>query len=341
MQASAKTSDGRRRGGITALAAAWLALLAVMTAGATYVVLARQATPPLDAPLLSVTLRAAAPAAPTESPETTVSETGVQPATSRLSKNQDQWAAAGDGTVPAWRQFAAHHEDSGDRPRIAVVMTGLGLLGKATEAAIKDLPPSITLSFTPYAGKLDQWTALARGNGHEVMLDLPMEPVTYPDDDPGPQTLLTQLDPAENRQRLLWVLGRAQGYVGVAAVMGSRFSGSDTHLEPILREVKAHGLMFLDNRASESSVAARLAEGLRLPHAVSDRTLDRGHASQATIDARLAQIERVALSDGASVAIARPYPATIEHLREWALTLDARGFALVPVTALVQGEESP
>jgi polysaccharide deacetylase 2 family uncharacterized protein YibQ len=329
VQVSAKTSDDRRRGGITALAAAWLALLAVVTAGATYVVLARQATPPLDAPLLSVTLRAEPPAGTAESPETAGGKTGAQP------------AAAGDGHLPAWRQFAALYENTGDRPRIAVVMTGLGLSDKTTEAAIENLPPSVTLSFTPYAGKLDQWTALARGNGHEVMLDLPMEPVTYPDDDPGPQTLLTQLDPAENRQRLLWVLGRAQGYVGVAAVMGSRFSGSEAHLEPILREVKAHGLMFLDNRASESSVAARLAESLHLPHAVSDRTLDGGHANRATIDARLAQIERVALSDGASVAIARPYPATIEHLREWARTLDARGFALVPVTALAQGEESP
>jgi polysaccharide deacetylase 2 family uncharacterized protein YibQ len=153
--------------------------------------------------------------------------------------------------------------------------------------------------------------------------------------------LLTQLDPVENRQRLLWVLDRAEGYVGVAAVMGSRFSGSETHLKPILQEVKARGLMFLDNRASESSVAARLAEGLRLPHAVSDRTLDGGHANRAIIDARLAQIERVALSDGASVAIARPYPATIEHLSAWARTLEARGFALVPVTALVQGGGSP
>jgi polysaccharide deacetylase 2 family uncharacterized protein YibQ len=329
VQASAKISESSRRGGITALAAAWLMLLAVVSAGATYVVVASQATPPPNPPLLSVTLPAEPPAAPAEKPRAAGSDTGVQP------------AVAGDGKPPAWRQYAALHADSGDRPRIAVVMTGLGLSGKATQAAIKDLPSSVTLSFTPYAGKLNEWMTLARGNGHEVMLDLPMEPVTYPDDDPGPQTLLTQLDPAENRQRLLWVLGRTQGYVGVAAVMGSRFSDSEIHLEPILREVKTRGLMFLDNRASESSVAARLAEGLRLPHAVSDRTLDGVHANRATIDARLAQIERVALSDGASVAIARPYPATIEHLREWARTLEARGFALVPVTALAQGGDSP
>ena len=89
---------------------------------------------------------------------------------------------------------------------------------------------------------------MARGNGHEVMLDLPMEPATYPDDDPGPQALMTQLDERQNQQRLRWVIGRAEGYVGLAVTMGSRFTGSEPHLKPILREIKAQGLMFLDNQ---------------------------------------------------------------------------------------------
>ena len=124
--------------------------------------------------------------------------------------------------------------------------------------------------------------------------------------------------------------------VGLAVTMGSRFTGSEPHLKPVLQEIKDQGLMFLDNRANESNVATRLAQDLVLPYAVNNRTLDEGDAGHLTIDARLAQIERVALSDGSSVAMGRPHPATLERLREWIRTLESRGFSLVPITALAQ-----
>ena len=203
-----------------------------------------------------------------------------------------------------------------------------------TEAAIKQLPPGITLSFTPYSRKLNQWIALARVNGHEVMLDLPMEPTSYPDDDPGPQALLTALSARQNLDRLRWTLDRATGYVGVATTMGSRFTASEPHMSPILEELKARGLLFLDNRASEDSVADRLAAEIGVPRTVNDRSLDRVQASRIAIDARLLQLENVARAQGFAVAMGRPYPVTIERLREWARGLQARGLALAPISAL-------
>ena len=246
----------------------------------------------------------------------------------------------GDGALPPWRRFAAVYDAADARPRIAVVLTGLGLSAKATDPAIRELPASITLSFTPYADRLNHWMALARVNGHEVLLELAMEPTTFPSDDPGPQALLTQLDAAENRQRLRWVLARGQAYVGLVAVMGSRFTQSEPHLGPVLEEIKDRGLMFVDNQATEASASARLARSLGLPHAVNDRMLDDGQASHVAIDARLAQTERLALANGAAVAMGRPYPATLERLRAWVRSLDDRGFVLVPITALATGGSS-
>lgn len=226
------------------------------------------------------------------------------------------------------------------RPRIAVVVTGLGLSSSATEAAIRQLPPAVTLSFTPYSRRLNEWIALARVNGHEVMIDLPMEPTSYPDDDPGPLALLTALSPAQNLERLQWALGRATGYVGVAAVMGSRFTASASHVEPILAEIKDRGLMFLDNRASEDSVAGAIAAKMGLPSAVNDRDLDRAQASRVAIDSRLVQVETVARTQGAAVAIARAYPVTIERLRVWAGELEGRGLVLAPITAVAGRQPS-
>lgn len=238
--------------------------------------------------------------------------------------------------VPLWQRNSQPFAGAEGRPRIAIVLTNLGLSSAATEAAIKQLPPQVTLSFTPYSRRLNEWIALARVNGHEVMLDLPMEPTSYPDDDPGPQALLTALSAAQNLERLDWALERATGYVGVATVMGSRFQTSESHLEPILEALKTRGLLFLDNRESEESVAGPLAAKIGLPSAVNDRFLDRAQASRVAIDARLIQLERIARAEGQAVAMGRPYPVTIERLREWSKDLERRGLVLAPISAVVQ-----
>ena len=268
-----------------------------------------------------------------ETAETPAAAPAPPAATTQAPKDVQVAALPPDPQSP-WRRNRQPFNEADPRPRIAVVLTGLGLASKVTEAAIKELPGGITLSFTPYSRKLNQWVALARVNGHEVMLDLLMEPTSYPDDDPGPQALLTALSSRQNLDRLRWTLDRVTGYVGLAGVMGSRFAASKEHMKPVLEELKGRGLLFLDNRASDRSLAAALAGEIGVPSAVSDRSLDRAQASRVAIDARLVQIENVARSEGFAVAMGRPYPVTIERLREWAKGLEARGFALAPISAL-------
>jgi polysaccharide deacetylase 2 family uncharacterized protein YibQ len=239
-----------------------------------------------------------------------------------------------------WERYRQPFNMDDKRPRIAVVLTGLGLSDSATKAAIEQLPAAVTLSFSPYARGLEQWIALARSRGHEVMLDLPMEPATFPNEDPGPQALLTSLAPQQNLDRLDWVLGRGSAYVGVAGSMGSRFTASRETVEPILREVKERGLLFLDRRTTEESLVPAIAEEIGLPHAVNDRAVDERQASRVAIDARLAQIERIALADGEAVAMAQPYPVSIERIAEWAGELTARGFAMAPISA-VAAQKAP
>jgi hypothetical protein len=243
--------------------------------------------------------------------------------------------------LPYWERYRQPFNMDDKRPRIAVVLTGLGLSDGATEAAIERLPAAVTLSFSPYARDLERWIALARARGHEVMLDLPMEPTTFPNDDPGPQALLTSLSPQANLDRLDWVLGRGSAYVGIAGSMGSRFTASRDAIEPILREVKERGLLFLDRRTTEESLVAALAEEIGLPHAVNNRSVDERQASRVAIDARLAQIERIALTDGAAVAMAQPYPVTLERLAEWTAELTARGFAIAPISAVASLKKAP
>jgi polysaccharide deacetylase 2 family uncharacterized protein YibQ len=237
-----------------------------------------------------------------------------------------------DGRKP-WQTYARPFDRADKRPRVAILLTGLGLSGAATEAAINDLPGAVTLGFNPYAPKLDEWIGYARAAGHEVFLSLAMEPVDYPRVDPGPHTLLISLDRQQNVERLQWVLSRVAGYVGVVTSAGSRFTTSQADLLPILDEIKARGLMFVDSHSTDNSVAGPLAKSIGLPRAVSDLSLDQPQASRDAIDRRLAQLEQAARQTGVAVGLGEVYPVTIERLAQWIPTLERKGIALAPISA--------
>ncbi|MCZ6482157.1 MAG: divergent polysaccharide deacetylase family protein [Alphaproteobacteria bacterium] len=237
-----------------------------------------------------------------------------------------------DGRKP-WLVYARRFDERDRRPRIALVIVGLGLSEASTQAAIQRLPGAVTLAFAPYAKTLDRWIPLARAAGHEVLLTLPMEPDNFPADDPGPHTLLTSLAPAENLKRLRWVLSRTSGYVGVINDMGARFTTSSRHLDPVLGELKRRGLMFVDSGASLRSVAARMATRIGLARAINNRFID-VKASREAIDQRLSEIERIARTSGHALGVGTPYPVTFERVGRWLRGFEKKGLVLVPVSAL-------
>ncbi len=234
----------------------------------------------------------------------------------------------------AWQVYARPYTPPApETPRIAIVIVGLGLSRTATAAAIQGLPGTVTLAFAPYARELEDWIAKARAAGHEVVLELPMEPFDYPRNDPGPHTLLTTASAEENLGRLEWLLSRFTGYIGVTNTMGGKFTAAEAHMRPVLQSLKERGLLYLDSRASQKSVAAKLAAEIDMPRAVNNRFLD-SVASRLAIDARLLELERIALTTGAAVGIGFPYPVTLERIASWHKDLHKKGIVMAPLAAL-------
>tara|TARA_Y100000588_G_C14225972_1_gene913152 strand:- start:606 stop:1814 length:1209 start_codon:yes stop_codon:yes gene_type:complete len=224
-----------------------------------------------------------------------------------------------------------------ERPRIAVVLCRLGYSQSATRAAIQQLPGAVTLGFVPYAPNLADWMSQARAAGHEVLLQIPMESNSYPTTRLGPHALLTTLSTAENLVRLEWLLSRGSGYVGVINVLGSRFISSSVHVRPILTELKLRGLLYLDASTVRSNILQEVATELGLPNTAINSFLDT-KASRGSIDARLYELEHIAMHFGSAVGLGAPYPVTIERIAAWASTLESKGLVLVPISALVNDE---
>jgi len=239
---------------------------------------------------------------------------------------------------PLWQTNAQPFEDTENRPRIAIIISEMGISKAGTTAAIDQLPAAVTLAFNPYGQRLQSWIDKSREKGHEVLLQLPMEPMGYPRTDPGPHALLTSLTSAENFEQLNWSLDRFSGYTGLTNQMGSKFTASRPHIEPILAVLKEKGLLYVDSRTASNSVAAKIAKELSIPVALNNRFLDH-RADAKTLDARLTELENIALKTGSAIGIGYPYPATLKRLAAWTASLAEKGIALAPISALVNRQE--
>jgi uncharacterized protein len=224
-------------------------------------------------------------------------------------------------------------------PVVAIVIGGLGVGAAKTADAIMKLPPAVTLAFTPYGADPGKLTERARAQRHEILLQIPMEPFDYPDNDPGPQTLLTSLPPEQNIDRLYWHLSRFQGYAGIANFMGARFVATDAVMQPIIREAAKRGLGYLDDGATPRSVASSLAAGQTMPFAKADLAIDAVPTS-AEIDRTLIKLETLAKERGLAVGVASALPISIERIAAWIKTLDSRGIMLVPLTTAMLKSKS-
>jgi uncharacterized protein len=224
-------------------------------------------------------------------------------------------------------------------PVVAIVIGGLGVGAAKTTDAIMKLPPAVTLAFTPYGSDPGKLAERARAQRHEIMLQIPMEPYDYPDNDPGPQTLLATLAPEQNLDRLYWHLARLQGYAGIANFMGARFVATDSAMQPIIREAAKRGLGYFDDGSAPRSVAAALASAQSLPFGKGDVAIDAVPTS-AEIDRALSDLENLARERGVAIGTASALPISIERIGVWTKTLEAHGIMLAPLTTAMLKSKS-
>lgn len=241
--------------------------------------------------------------------------------------------------VPEWQRNAVAVAVAPGQPRIAIVIDDLGP-GRALARRAIGLPAPLTLAFLPYAEGLEALTAEARAAGHELLVHLPMEPLDLAHNNPGPNALMTGLDAAEIARRLAWSLDRFDGYVGINNHMGSAFTLDAAGLQVVMDELHRRGLLFLDSRTVGGSLAEAMALDADVPALGRDVFLDNEADAAAAIWAQLRLVERIARERGQAVAIGHPHPATLAVLAQWLPEVVARGFVLVPVSALVSGPVS-
>jgi hypothetical protein len=238
-----------------------------------------------------------------------------------------------NGRTPA-QAYARPFTPVQGRPTIAIVIGGLGFNAAAAAQAIDELPPEVTLSFVPYAQNLQGLIDRARARGHEVMIELPMEPFDPNADDTGPETLLATAQPAQNMERLERLLSRATGYFGVTNYQGARFATSSGASQPVVQALRRRGLVFITAGIGQRSAFSVEAQRANLPITAADRIID-ARREAAAIDDQLLNLEALALQNQSAIGSGFAYPVTMEQVNNWARDLSSRGYVLAPASAVL------
>lgn len=232
------------------------------------------------------------------------------------------------------RRFYARNFVADGKPAIAVVLTGVGISQRSTNDAINRLSGAFTLAFAPYGRDLEAQVGRARRTGHEILLQIPMEPFDYPDNDPGPHTLRSGFQPTENIERLHWLMSRFAGYVGILNFMGEKLMATPAAFQPVLEEINRRGLVFVDDGGGQRSRTLEIAGRIGLPVAKADIVNESGGSGR-PLRTLLAEAEALAKKNGRAILTVPALPANIELLAAWELEIKGRGIELAPVSALV------
>lgn len=238
-----------------------------------------------------------------------------------------------DGRTPMMT-YARKVDTKETRPRIAIVVSGLGISPETTTAMLDGLPPGVTLGFSPHGQDLQGLVSLARSNGNEVVLELPLEPYDFPNTDPGPNTLLAGASAASNGTRLRWLLTRVTGYAGLLGLEGGKFLSNASDVRMLLEAINGRGLYFADNGLSDQSVARDAARAASAHFVRVDIRVD-ANPSRDMIAKSLESLEKVAMMKGTAIGLTGIYPGTAGQVSAWASELEQKGFALVPLSALL------
>lgn len=222
--------------------------------------------------------------------------------------------------------------------RIAIVIGGLGLSQTGTQEAIAALPPEVTLAFAPQGNSIDRWMQAARRKGHEIIIQVPLEPFDYPNVNPGRNTLTVAASKNQNLRALRWALSRTTNYTGIMNYMGGRFTADDAAMQELMEEIGERGLLYLDEGTSARSVAEMVAGKNGVPFASADAVIDQVRERGAILDV-LGELERMARAKGIAVGAGSAFDMTVDAVADWANEVKKRGIELVSISAVAEDPE--
>lgn len=240
-----------------------------------------------------------------------------------------QGSASADPAV--FERYARPFANPEGRPTVSIIVGGLGINTTRTRAVIDELPAEVTLSFAPTTVSLQTWITRARNAGHEVLIEVPMEPYDYGRERAHAQVLKVSAGADSNQRNLSILLAKVSGYTGVMNYQGGKFATNADAAGPVFEYLSSKGVAFFEDGSLSRSVFEQTAGVNNTVFGKASAWID-GRPEADEISRELMLLEAEALEQGGSLGVGMSYPITVDLLKEWTERLDSKGIVLAPAS---------
>ena len=170
----------------------------------------------------------------------------------------------------------------------------------------------------------------------EILLHLPMEPHSFPQNNPGKGALFLCMTDEEIQQQLRSNLQSVPYVVGVNNHMGSRFTEDEEKMSVVMEELKKRGLYFVDSRTTGLSKAKQAADRTGIRFAARKIFIDNEQSYETSLQniMRVKQ-EFTGNNKGPVLLIAHPHPTTVSSIRDAVPLLREQGIEIVSLSKII------
>ncbi len=229
---------------------------------------------------------------------------------------------------------ARHKSNPENRAEIGLIIDDFGFRqDMITEfSAIRR---SFTFAVLPFKAYSKDAATKGLASGHQVILHLPMEPLSGTEPGEIPSTVQMGMTVEKIRELVERATAGLPGVIGVNNHQGSRATSDRKTMENVMQVLREEKLFFVDSRTHGRTVAADTARQTKIKTTENDLFLD-GIADVAYIKKQLRSAGEMALRQGSVTVIGHARPKTAIALREVIPELEAKGIRFVFVSQLVR-----
>ncbi len=243
------------------------------------------------------------------------------------------FAAAGQNIELRLHYAKTKPSKIGGNKHIAIVVDDFGQIGGDLLRGFLDLPPEITFAIFSGMTNSVHTMDMAYQQGRETLVHVPMEPIGYPRVNPGENPILIQMSASEVEKCLEQHLKDMRHCIGINNHMGSLATSDSDIMGYVVEVLKKKGLIFLDSRTTNVSVAYQVAQKAHLTTYQNDVFLDSPDISQSTLETKIARVKALGGSGKDVIAITHCHSREkLEYLQTFIRRIEASGFVLIPLS---------
>ena len=223
------------------------------------------------------------------------------------------------------------------KTQLAIVVDDFGIHNDALLEKFCSLDKNITFAILPDQKYSEYVMYRAADTGHESLIHIPMEPISYPQNNPGTNAIYVHQTVREITRKMERFIKQLPLCIGANNHMGSLVTTDENVMQIVLEVIRDNNLFFIDSRTSNSSIAFDVAKRMMIPTFKSSLFLDTPDVSQKTLKLKLDQLKALAKSRDKILVIT--HCATedrYEYLKEFIKRVNKLDFEIIPVSKIFE-----